>query len=56
MEQQRRKNAQRIISNRILGLENTLLDLEKIKEIKKDKKRKDTIMKDVKIFLNLKTK
>ena len=50
MEQLRRKNTQRIISNRMLGVENTLLDLEKRKEIEKDKKREDNIIKDVKIF------
>ena len=50
MEQLRRRNTQRIISNRMLGVENTLLDLEKRKEIEKDEKREDNIIKDVKIF------
>ena len=48
------KNTQKINLNRILGVENILLDLEKRKELQKVKKREDKIIKDVKNLLKLK--
>ena len=42
--------------NGVLGVEETLLDLRERKEIKKDKKRVDKIIKDVKNLFKLKKK
>ena len=42
MEQMKQKSAQRMNLNTVLGVENTLLYLQKTKELEKDKKEKIT--------------
>ena len=44
MKQFKRQNAQEKNLNRILGAQDTLLDLEKRKELEKDKKGKITLL------------
>ena len=56
MEQLRQKNAQKINLKRILGVVNTLLDSKKKKELERDKKREDKIIKGVKNIFKLKKK
>ena len=54
MEQLRQQNAQEKNLNRILGAEETLLDLENRKQFKKGEEREDNIIKDVKNLFRLK--
>ena len=56
MEQFRQQNAQETSLNRILRAENTLLESLKRKELEKNRKRKDNIIKDVKNRFRLKKK
>ena len=56
MEQFRWQNAQKINRNRILWAENNLLDLKKRKELEKDQKREDNIIKAVENLFRLKRK
>ena len=56
MEQFRQQNAQEMSLNRILRAENTLLESLKRKELEKNRKRKDNIIKDVKNRFRLKKK
>ena len=49
MEQLRKKNARGVNLNRVLGVENTLFDLEKREQLGKDKKRDHKIKKLLKL-------
>ena len=49
MEQLRKKNARGVNLNRVLGVEKTLFDLEKGKQLGKDKKRDHKIKKLLKL-------